>query len=202
MGVSVLAAIEWYLSLVLPIAGKGALDKVTVMQKIVSKLLQVSRRDRVRQRLENAGFAGEELQLLVRHGRLRSFSAGEFLSRIGGHERGLFLVTGGSMRGSRVDGDSSLITVEPGFFDVIGELSMFGDRHYRVADVIALTEVSAVEFPYETRTLLESAAPRLMEKVESSRSPRRESLAESTYHNRLKAYQGFLEFKNALERRP
>jgi CRP-like cAMP-binding protein len=164
------------------------------------KIHQLRGRSEVRRLLAEVGFSGGELDLLTGCGVLRSFRAGEFLTRVGSHQRILLLMLSGSARGSRVDGDSSLITVTPGEFEIVGELSMFGDRHYQVADVVALGDVTAVAIPFTFRDRLTASAPLVMQRVEAARAPRRQSIEESTLRSRAKAYEGYLAFKEALTR--
>lgn len=150
--------------------------------------------------LASCGFEGGELELLRRCGRLRRFAPGEMLTRIGSHDRALTLVLDGSVRATLADGASSLLSAVPGGCEILGELSVFGDRPYQVADVVAVTDVVALVLPGSVRSKLESAAPTLMEKVELARSPRRAGLDEAQRASREKSYQGYLAFQQALER--
>jgi CRP-like cAMP-binding protein len=172
-----------------------------IMASYREKLIQLRGRSEVRRLLAGVGFSGEELELLTSCGILRSYRSGEHLTRIGSHRRMLLILISGSVRGSRVDGDSSVVEVTPGGFEVIGELSMFGDRHYQVADVVALGDVTAIAVPFPFRDRLIASAPLVMQKVEAARAPRRRSLEESTARTRAKAYEGYLAFKEALDRR-
>jgi len=122
------------------------------------------------------------------------------LARIGSHERTLTLVFDGSVRATRADGTTSLLSAAPGGCEILGELSVFGDRPYQVADVVAVTEVVALILPGSVRRELESDAPTLMAKVDLARSPRRASLDEAQRASREKSYQGYLAFQQALER--
>ena len=130
---------------------------------------------RVRTMLERAGFTGAELDLLARHGRIVSFSEGAPLARIGGHERRLLLLLEGSARATRADGDGSLLEGSFTNPDIVGEISVFGSRHYQVADVLAVTQVIAIEFPLSSGQLLSSSAPRLASLEAAAQARRAES---------------------------
>lgn len=150
--------------------------------------------------LSACGFSGPELALLLRRGRLRRVTPGELLTRIGSHRRELTLVFDGSLRASRADGTSELLNASQGACEILGELSVFGDRTYQVADVVALTSATTFVLPGSCREEFERSAPTLMALVETARLPRRESLEESQRASREKSYQGYLAFQEAWAR--
>ncbi len=163
--------------------------------------LSVLRTDhQVRDVLERAGFTGPELDLLARHGRRVRFATGEHLTRVGGFERRLLLLLDGSVHAHRLDGDGARLTgsfTEP---EIVGEISIFGPRHYQVADVVALTEVSAIAFLSSSRPVLEAGAPRLMSLIAERSAPRLRSLEAAAESRRAESRERLGVYFEALDR--
>lgn len=154
----------------------------------------------VRTRLEQAGFTGPELELLTRHGRLVRFSAGDPVTKVGGHERRLLLLLEGTVDARRLDGDGARLEASYAEPEIIGEISMFGTRHYNVADVTAVTAVVAVGFPMAARSVLEAGAPRLMGIVAVRSAPRVESLTAATLAHRAEVQRRLALYQQTLAR--
>jgi hypothetical protein len=155
----------------------------------------------VRDLLERAGFTGAELELLARHGRVLCFPEGASLTRVGGFERRLLLLLDGTVRASRLDGEGAVLDGSFAEPEIIGEISVFGSRHYQVADVVATSDVvTTVVFPLSSCRMLEAGAPRLMELVSERSAPRLRSLEAAAESRRAEVRERLGVYFEALDR--